>query len=327
MFLAKVTELDPDDPLGWLWRSALAEEPEQALIWLNRVLDIDPTFPQALRALPMVRTQAAIAVARCGDFHTARHLFKLAAEADADSIVPWLELASLARTPEEARSCLDEVLRRDPTHTGARECIERIERERLGPSAMPTPLSLEVPVPQRPQPAAEAFDDRLIPVSFEPPAEFGGPAAAPAPVVREPHATVLVVDDNDDVRAFVHRHLEPLGVRVLSASGANEAIALLRDCDTPNAILIDGVMPGVDGFELCNLLRQDREFARTPMILLASKQGVLSNFKGMMSGFNERLVKPISPISLRAALGKYFPLHDQDEDAESWPELPEEVLR
>src|SRR5436190_6599230 len=63
MFLAKVTELDPEEPLGWLWRAGLAEEAEQALIWLNRALELDPNQPNARHALPRVRMQAAQAVA------------------------------------------------------------------------------------------------------------------------------------------------------------------------------------------------------------------------------------------------------------------------
>ena len=107
MFLAKATELDPEEPLGWLWRAGLAEEAEQALIWLNRVLDLEPDHPQARRALPRVRMQAAMAVAWAGDFSMSRQLFEQAAEADPLSIIPWLELASMASTSEEARQCLD----------------------------------------------------------------------------------------------------------------------------------------------------------------------------------------------------------------------------
>jgi CheY-like chemotaxis protein len=338
MFLAKVTELDPDDAYGWLWRAGLAEEAEQALVWLNRALDIDPDLPQARRALPIVRIQAGIAIARCGDFPTARELFHLAAEADPVTIIPWLELASLSRSPEEARTCLNEVLSRQPDHAGARECLERFDRERQAAIESPTPQSLDLVPPPLPKKKPlfedDPRDDRLIPVSFEPPPEFADPSAprsasraAPGPQKGTQSAsTILIVDDNADVRAFIHRHLEPLGVRVISANGADETFKLLRDPPVPDLILIDGVMPGVDGFELCALLRKDKATARVPMVLLAMKTGVLASFKGLTSGFNDTLAKPISPISLRAMVGKYCTL-PADEDTESWPELPEEILR
>src|SRR5436190_9546754 len=123
MFLAKVTELDPEEPLGWLWRAGLAEEPEQALIWINRVIDLDPQHPQARRALTRVRLQAAMAVAWGGDFTTARQLLHQAADDEPSSILPWLELAAIAGSADEARSCLSEVIHRDPHHAGARQCL------------------------------------------------------------------------------------------------------------------------------------------------------------------------------------------------------------
>lgn len=326
MFLAKATELDPEDPLAWLWRAGLADEAEQALVWLNRALDLDPHLPQARRALPRVRIQAGIAVARYGDFHTARYLFQLAAEIDPDNVVPWLELASIARSKDELRQHLGEVLRRDPNHAPARTCLERLDAEdRPTPAIPPTPLSIVLPKPDPADDENAANDSRLIPVDFELPAEFSDPSGIRNVV---PKATLLLIDDSAEIHDFVPRHLEPAGVRVLAAASAAEAWTLLKDHGPPDVILLDSVMPDIDYCQLGHELRQDPDIANVPIILLVNRGGVLPSFRGVQSTFNDRLTKPISPSSLKGMVGKYCPLPTLvDEDAESWPELPQEVLR
>lgn len=323
MFLAKSTELDPEEPLGWLWRAGLAEEAEQALIWLNRVLDLEPDHPQARRALPRVRMQAAMAVAWAGDFSMSRHLFQLAADSDPSSIIPWLELASMAQTSDEARVSLDEVLRRQPDHAGALKCIEHLDAERR--NSTPTPLSTEIPPTSNALHAEPSIDDepvdRLQPIKFVLPSDQSAPPASR-------RATVMVIDDNREVRDFVHRHIEAPDVRVLAADGADEALAILRDGRIPDIILLDGAMPGVNGYELCKVLRQNRDLAKVPIVLLERTENWLPNFRGMMSGFTDTLAKPISPSSLRAVVAKHCPFAaDSDPSHSSWPELPEEAVR
>lgn len=346
MFLAKVTDLDPDDPLGWLWRAGLAEEAEQALIWLNRALELDPLSPHARRALPRVRMQAAMAVAWGGDFVLASRLFQQAADADPDSVIPWLELAAMAETPEETRRCLNEVLRRDPNHVGARDCLARLDLERSILTGTPTPLSIETPKPPEAHDAAgetllpPEIDaaapgeqpgsgcDRLIPLDFDLPVDFGESTVITKGLPAPRRTTVMVVDDNDDVRAFVHRHLESLGLHVISAASADEADDLFAEHGVPDLILLDGIMPYVDGFEFCRSLRKQPETAKAPIVLLARKGGWLPREKGAMSGFNDTLDKPISPTSLRDMVAKYCPLLSEIErKPASWPELPEEIMR
>ncbi len=334
MFLAKSTELDPDDPLAWLWRAGLAEEAEQALIWLNRALDLDSDHPQARRALPRVRMQAAMAVAWARDFSMARQLFHLAVDADPSSIIPWLELAGMAQSSDEARQCLEEVLRRQPDHAGARQCMEHLEAERLASSSTPTPLSIEL-VPELVQAHAAAAAspnnaeaNRPISVELELTPEAALEFSQPTNSAVPRQSTLMVIDDNPEVRAFVHRHLESPDLRVISAKDSKEALAMLREEDSPDLILLDGIMPGIDGYELCKLLRTNRDLADVPIVLLARTDDWLPNSRQKMSAFTDKLAKPISPSSLRAIVVKHCPhLAAYEPHPCSWPELPEEALR
>jgi CheY-like chemotaxis protein len=303
MFLAKVTELDPEEPLGWLWRAALAESPEQALIWINRALDLDPEHRQARQALPRVRLQAAMAVAWSGDFPMARRLFHQAAEDDPASIVPWVELAAMAESPEEARQCLAEVLRREPNHAGAHRCLAHLEKERHATA----------PVVRRPP---STIHD-LIPVEFDLPPEFEDlqpHAATPA------RATVMIVDDACGIRELVRKQVDGMGLRCIEASSAGEAVEILNAQGVPDLILLDGVMPGVNGFDLCHQLRQRPDTAQAPIVLLAYENGWLPSLRSKLSAFTDTLAKPISPLALRAMILKHCPA-DDDRTKESWPEL------
>lgn len=312
MFLAKVTEIAPEEPLAWLWRAGVAEEPEQALIWINRVLDLDPEQPNARRALAQVRLQAAIAVAAAGDFATARQLFAKAAEADPADILPWLHLADLARTHDEARRCLNEVLNRDPHHAGAQSCLRQIDegQRKNTPSPRLSPDADTIGV---------SGGDRLIPIEFEPVAD--GPRQTPSSDAPR----VMIVDDNPEVLEFVKRHLEMLGLYVIPAAGTDAAIDALCNYGVPDLFLIDSDMPRTDGFALGERLRQDESIARVPMVLLTLDDSSDTYFRAAASGFRETLCKPISPVSLRAAVSKYCRLQVRLETA-SWPELPEGIL-
>ena len=76
-----------------------------------------------------MRLQTAKALAWSGDLATARRLFHQAAADDPTSLVPWIELAAMADSPEESRRYLAEVLSREPNHAGARKCLNHLEAE------------------------------------------------------------------------------------------------------------------------------------------------------------------------------------------------------
>ena len=87
-------------------------------------------------------------------------------------------------------------------------------------------------------------------------------------------------------------------------------------------------MPGVNGFDLCNHLRQKEETARVPIVLLAFENGWLPSLRNMISGFSDTLAKPIVPKALRAMIAKYCPPETIDgSKSASKSTLPEGVLR
>ena len=124
-----------------------------------------------------------------------------------------------------------------------------------------------------------------------------GAAGADADRVLE-EGTVLVVDDNPDLRDYITRLLQPYW-RVLVAPDGERALELLAD-STPDLVLSDVMMPGISGFELLQKLRSDPRTATIPVILLSARAGEESTIEGLEAGADDYLVKPFSSLELLA---------------------------
>lgn len=127
--------------------------------------------------------------------------------------------------------------------------------------------------------------------------EPNGPTGGDDPV-DEDRTTVLVVDDNPEIRAYVRRHLEP-DYRVLEAADGAEGLERARQT-VPDLVVSDVMMPGLDGNALFRALREDPELEMVPVILLTAKASPESRIQGLRDGVDDYLVKPFDPRELKA---------------------------
>jgi signal transduction histidine kinase/DNA-binding response OmpR family regulator len=123
---------------------------------------------------------------------------------------------------------------------------------------------------------------------------------APAAPDEDDRTTVLVIDDNADIRAYVRRHLEPT-YRVVEAADGLEGLEQARRLQ-PDLIVSDVMMPGLDGNALFRALREDPELALIPVILLTAKASTESRLEGLREGVDDYLIKPFDPRELKARL-------------------------
>lgn len=112
--------------------------------------------------------------------------------------------------------------------------------------------------------------------------------------------TVLIVEDNRDIRANLYEYLEPLGYALDSASDGFAGLALAAD-HSYGAIVLDLMLPGLDGIELCRRLRADVR-CDTPVLMLTARDTVEDKVLGLRSGADDYLVKPYSLAELDARL-------------------------
>ncbi len=108
--------------------------------------------------------------------------------------------------------------------------------------------------------------------------------------------TVLVVDDEDNLRSLVRAYLEQAGFRVVTAKNGREALFLARQ-EKPDLIVLDVMMPEMDGLEFMRVHRRERE---TPIILLTARVEDTDKVLGLELGADDYLTKPFSPRELTA---------------------------
>ncbi|MCB1948821.1 MAG: response regulator [Burkholderiales bacterium] len=112
---------------------------------------------------------------------------------------------------------------------------------------------------------------------------------------------VLIVDDSSTIRRSAEIFLNDLGCEVILASDGFDAMAKIVE-NHPNIIFIDVVMPRLDGYQACQLIKKNPRFQSTPVIMLSSKDGLFDKARGRISGSNEYLTKPFTKEELRQAI-------------------------
>jgi diguanylate cyclase (GGDEF)-like protein len=111
--------------------------------------------------------------------------------------------------------------------------------------------------------------------------------------------TILVVDDDPDIARFVEVNLRSVGYDVLVAADGEEALTRAEEV-RPDLVLLDVMMPRVDGFEVAQRLRRNPRTANTSIIMLTAKALSSDKVLGLTSGADDYIIKPFDPIELLA---------------------------
>ncbi|PID85818.1 MAG: two-component system response regulator [Chloroflexi bacterium] len=108
---------------------------------------------------------------------------------------------------------------------------------------------------------------------------------------------VLIVDDEPMARTLLRLMLVRAGFNVSEAEDGFDALEKIQT-NQPDIVLLDVMMPGMDGFSVCETIRQQQETAQLPVIMLSAKTDLNSINKGLRVGATKYLTKPISPENL-----------------------------
>lgn len=106
--------------------------------------------------------------------------------------------------------------------------------------------------------------------------------------------TILVVDDEPDIVELISYNLKKEMFNVLTASNGAEALSVAKK-QRPDAVVLDIMMPEMDGFEVCRAFRSDPTTASLPILFLTAKAGEIDEILGLELGADDYLQKPISP--------------------------------
>ncbi len=103
---------------------------------------------------------------------------------------------------------------------------------------------------------------------------------------------IMIVDDEIGARTLIGIMLDRGGFEVLKAGDANQALSML-DQDSPDLIILDVMMPGMDGIDLCRAIRKRPATTTTPVLILSTRGDAESVMRGMDAGATDYLPKPI----------------------------------
>jgi len=131
------------------------------------------------------------------------------------------------------------------------------------------------------------------------------------PVMQEEGATtslsglrVMVIDDSKTIRRTAETLLKREGAEVVTATDGFEALAKIAD-NQPQIIFVDIMMPRLDGYQTCALIKNNQMFKSTPVIMLSSKDGLFDKARGRIVGSEQYLTKPFTREELLDAIRKH----------------------
>jgi twitching motility two-component system response regulator PilG len=108
---------------------------------------------------------------------------------------------------------------------------------------------------------------------------------------------VLVIDDSKTIRRSAENLLTREGCEVITATDGFDALAKIAD-SRPEIIFVDIMMPRLDGYQTCALIKNNSEFKTTPVVMLSSKDGLFDKAKGRIVGSDRYITKPFSKEEL-----------------------------
>jgi serine/threonine protein kinase/CheY-like chemotaxis protein len=305
--LTHATKLDPGQELAWLWLAKVADKPSDALIALKRAQEINPHNERTRAGLewyqaqvnaeppcPLCLTPSARGTASCPACGALLTF--------ADLPVWQARLPVAADRLQRAAARFETVLLKRPdaaTHLNSalvflngkmfdraahhlRAALQRDERE-------PT---------KQCEPETRRLAETLLWQMEEAPSS--GKTERPAGL----QGTILIVDDSPTVRKVVVKALKEYGYRVVEASDGSAALACLQE-ERPDLVLLDIFMPGLDGYQVCRKIREQKEFVNLPVILLPEGERFSDRLRGRWAGASDYLPKPFHPEVLVQIIAKH----------------------
>ncbi len=112
---------------------------------------------------------------------------------------------------------------------------------------------------------------------------------------------VMVIDDSKTIRRTAETLLKKVGCEVITASDGFEALAKIAD-HRPDIIFVDIMMPRLDGYQTTALIKNNKVFKMTPVVMLSSKDGLFDRARGRIVGSEQYLTKPFTKEELLGAI-------------------------
>ena len=117
-------------------------------------------------------------------------------------------------------------------------------------------------------------------------------------------ARVMVIDDSKTIRMTAETILKKEGYEVFTATNGFEAMSVITDT-RPDIIFVDIMMPRLDGYQTCKLIKNNSYFKNTPVVMLSSKDSLFDRARGRVAGSEQHINKPFTKSELIEAISRY----------------------
>jgi twitching motility two-component system response regulator PilG len=300
---------DANIEIAWLWLAGFATDPVEAIGYLEQVLRLNPKHPRVPTWIehqksrlsapkwycPICQAQSAERFTTCPSCRSALDLSRpdgalIGEGPDVNKILAGaerLEAVTRERPDYFAHYYLGMALLNLGRADDALVQFRTAQRFRPADSAFAAQVT-----------GLERAMDEAAPLA-RPPALPGGPNSAPK--------SVMVVDDSPTIRKLVGLTMAKNGYRVVEAGDGEEALEQIRTAGAPDLLLVDVIMPGMDGLTLCKRIRQNPDTARVPVVILSAHDGLLDKVRGKMAGSDRYLTKPFEPAALMRVVREFCP--------------------
>jgi twitching motility two-component system response regulator PilG len=115
---------------------------------------------------------------------------------------------------------------------------------------------------------------------------------------------VMVIDDSNTIRRSAEIFLNQAGCEVILAQDGFDALSKITDHE-PDVVFVDIMMPRLDGYQTCSLIKRNAKYRGTPVIMLSSKDGLFDRARGRMVGSDQYLTKPFTKDTLLTAVREH----------------------
>jgi twitching motility two-component system response regulator PilG len=130
------------------------------------------------------------------------------------------------------------------------------------------------------------------------------PAGAPTARHEEHNFRVLAVDDSPLMRTFLQNKLQPYGIHPEFAASGEEALFKISKQHF-DLIFLDVMLPGMDGYDVCKMIKKNKDNALMKVVMLTSKDKTFDKIRGTMAGCDGYLTKPVDEMKLRAIIERH----------------------
>jgi len=117
---------------------------------------------------------------------------------------------------------------------------------------------------------------------------------------------VVVIDDSPTIRKIMELTLQRVNLRVVGIASGVAGLAAVAE-HNPVLIFLDIVLPNVNGYQLCQVIKKNPRYQQIPVIMLSGKDGIFDKVRGRLAGANDYITKPFEPGAVLAAVRKHLP--------------------